>query len=338
LDDMQMGMLVSIIIPSYNAEKWLSETIESALSQTWAHKEVIIVDDGSTDHSLQIAQEFESRSVKVVSQENKGAAAARNRGLEYAQGDYIQWLDADDLLALDKIEKQMREVNSVKNPKILLSSSWASFYYRTENAEFKPTNLWRDADPVEWLITKFRENVWMSGDAWLVSRKLTELAGPWDERISYDDDGEYFTRVIMASEKIRFVPEARSYYRKSNRFSLSRNLSKKALDSLWLSQSLCIGYLRSLEDSKRTRDACLKYLQDSRLNYYPEYHDLWEKADDIARKLGGMLPPPVFNWKITLMKNIVGLRLAKRIHNFLSMLRTSIIGSWDQILCNLSKK
>ena len=103
-----MSVLVSILIPSYNAEEWIEETIQSALSQTWPRKEIIIVDDGSTDNSLRIAKEYESNSVKVISQENSGAAVARNKALEYAQGDYIQWLDADDLLAPDKIEKQLR--------------------------------------------------------------------------------------------------------------------------------------------------------------------------------------------------------------------------------------
>ena len=72
-----MTELVSILIPCYNAEKWLKETIESALSQTWPNKEIIIVDDGSTDNSLMIASQYESNLVKVISQENKGAPAAQ---------------------------------------------------------------------------------------------------------------------------------------------------------------------------------------------------------------------------------------------------------------------
>ena len=102
-----MPELVSILIPSYNAEHWIAETIESALSQTWDNKEIIIVDDGSTDQTLQIAKKFESTLVKVISQENRGANVARNKALEFAQGDYIQWLDADDVLSPLKIEMQM---------------------------------------------------------------------------------------------------------------------------------------------------------------------------------------------------------------------------------------
>ena len=89
--------LVSILIPCYNSEKWLAETLESALAQTWQNKEIIVVDDGSSDGSLSIAQKFSSSKVAVISQKNRGASSARNLALGKAQGDFIQYLDADDL-------------------------------------------------------------------------------------------------------------------------------------------------------------------------------------------------------------------------------------------------
>src|SRR5438874_10844901 len=102
-----MKPLVSILIPAYNAEPWIANTIKSALDQTWSRTEIIVVDDGSRDQTLQVARQFASKNVSVVTQENRGASAARNKALELCQGDYIQWLDADDLLSSDKIEGQM---------------------------------------------------------------------------------------------------------------------------------------------------------------------------------------------------------------------------------------
>src|ERR1700744_3507890 len=99
--------LVSIIIPVYNSEKYLSDAIQSAINQTWSDTEIIIIDDGSTDNSLQVAQQFISEKVKIFHQENKGASVARNYGLTKAKGDYIQFLDADDILSNNKIEAQM---------------------------------------------------------------------------------------------------------------------------------------------------------------------------------------------------------------------------------------
>src|ERR1700722_3853728 len=102
-----MKPLVSILIPAYNAGPFIADTIKSALAQTWPEKEIIIVDDGSTDGTLSIAQKFASKGLTVVTQTNQGASLTRNRAFSLCRGDFIQWLDADDLLAHDKISRQM---------------------------------------------------------------------------------------------------------------------------------------------------------------------------------------------------------------------------------------
>ena len=332
-----MSKLVSILIPLYNAEQWFWETMESALSQTWPNKEIIIVDDGSTDNSLKIAKQYEGKSVKVITQENQGAAAARNKAYEYAQGDYIQWLDADDLLAPDKIEKQMA-VAEEDEPGVLLTSSWAKFYYRYKKAKFIPDNLWQDLKPADWLITKFNENVFMNPAVWLVSRELTDLAGPWDVRTAPDDDGEYIARVVVASKKVRFVQEARCYYRKSNPKSLSKDLSEKALDGILLSIILCTAYLRSLEDSERTKAACWRVLQTNMGRLYPSRTDIPKRAIDLAEELGNSLLIPVVNWKYTFAKKVLGQNLAKRTKMTSARVRQTIAWNWDKLLYNLSGK
>lgn len=101
-----MNLLVSIIIPCYNTEKYIAEAITSALSQTYSNIEVIVVDDGSTDGSWEIIQSFGDR-LKSEQIEHQGGCAARNRGLQLSKGKYIQFLDADDLLLSHKIEKQV---------------------------------------------------------------------------------------------------------------------------------------------------------------------------------------------------------------------------------------
>ena len=106
LEQIMIMPLVSILIPAHNAQQWIQGTdIESALAQTWPKKEVIIVDDGSTDQTVVLAKRFASKAVGVVTQPNQGAAVARNTAFAMCQGDYIQWLDADDLLDPDKVEK-----------------------------------------------------------------------------------------------------------------------------------------------------------------------------------------------------------------------------------------
>ena len=102
-----MTSTVSVLVPAYNAERWIGSALESALNQSWPKIEIIVVDDGSRDGTLSVAKRYENKRVKIIKQENRGAAAARNRALLEAQGDFIQYLDADDLLSPEKVEEQV---------------------------------------------------------------------------------------------------------------------------------------------------------------------------------------------------------------------------------------
>src|ERR1041384_5158664 len=169
-----MSPLVSILIPAYNAERWISDTIRSALAQTWTRKEIIVVDDGSRDETLAIAQRFASCDVLVVTQENQGAATARNKAFELCQGDYIQWLDADDLLSPDKIAKQVEAGLECADKLRLISCPWSYFIYSPHRAKLEPSPLWSDLAPVEWLTRKIGQSLQMPLATWLVSRALTQ--------------------------------------------------------------------------------------------------------------------------------------------------------------------
>lgn len=94
-----MKPIVSILIPAYNAAPWLAATVRSAEAQTWSPIEIIVIDDGSTDNTLAVAHTLASDRVAIHTQPNRGASAARNHALRLARGEYIQFLDADDLIA-----------------------------------------------------------------------------------------------------------------------------------------------------------------------------------------------------------------------------------------------
>lgn len=331
-----MDELVSVIIPAYNAERWISDTIKSALSQTWQRKEIIIVNDGSTDNTLGIARQFESKSVKIITQMNSGANAARNKGLEFAQGDYIQWLDADDILAPDKISQQLKHINGDKSGRVLFSGAWSKFFFRTAKARFKPSFLWQDLEPVEWIFRKMNDNVWMTVESWLVSRKLTQLAGPWNPE-TYED-GEYFCRVVSASERIKFVPEAKSYYRVGIPGSMNTSIGKsdKILEFQFLSIYLQTRCLLSLEDSERTRKACLRYLQNWLIYFYPEKTSILEKANNLAKELGGKLSPPALKWRYYVIKQVFGWKMAKRALLSMPEFKVRILRNWDKLLYKFS--
>ena len=324
---------VSILIPAFNAEEWIADTLRSAIAQTWQRKEIIVVDDGSTDQTLAIARQFESDEVRVIAQKNQGGAAARNTAFSFSRGEYIQWLDADDLLAPDKIARQMEALDTNGNKRTLLSSAFGTFMYRQHRAEFTPTALWYDLSPVEWLLRKLGQNVYMQTATWLVSRELSEVAGPWDTRLLSDDDGEYFCRVLLASSGVRFVPEARVYYRAFRYNSLSFiGLSERKLLALWLSMQLHIRYLRSLEESERVRVACVKYIQQNLLHFYPERRNVVKQAEQLAKDLGGTLRVPSFSWKYSWSRVLFGFVMAKRVAVSLRKLRWLLVRHWDKFL------
>ena len=334
-----MKPLVSILIPAFNAERWIADTIRSALGQTWQRKEIVIVDDGSTDRTVAIARQFASQNVAVITQENQGAAATRNRALNLSQGDFIQWLDADDLLSPEKVAKQMELAVECGSNRTLFSSGWGYFAHRIDRAAFSPTSLWNDLSPVEWLLRKLRENLHMQTATWLVSRDLTEAAGPWDTRLLSDDDGEYFCRVILASDAIRFVPAARVFYRISPSTRLSYiGYSDRKKDAMLLSMHLHVAYIRSLEDSNRVRGACIKYLQNWLINFYPERPDIVEDLKDLARSLGGQLEQPRLRWKYAWITPLLGFHAAKRAQVGLPGLKASLMTGWDNVMHKLESR
>jgi glycosyltransferase involved in cell wall biosynthesis len=335
-----MKPLVSILIPAYNAEKTIAHTLQSAIDQTWPHKEIIVIDDGSRDRTAEILRQFASKDVSVVYTENRGLPAAVNCAFRLSQGDYIQELDADDLLAPDKIERQLAALREVDSKRVLVSSPWAPFYYRTRSARFVHNSLCQSLSPVEWLLRKMNDNVHMQNATWLVSRELAEAAGPWDERLHYDQDGEYFARVVLASRGTQFVPGTGVFYRVSNastRISHIGNSNRKK-DSLLLSMKLHIQYLRSLEESERVQKACLAYLQSWYGAFYPDRPDAVAEFQELAAQLQGQLERPVLSWKYAWMEPIFGRKLAKRAQTALPKFKESCIRQFDNAMHKLERR
>jgi glycosyltransferase involved in cell wall biosynthesis len=324
--------LVSILIPAYNSEKWIQQAIESALAQTWETKEIIVVDDGSTDQTLRIAKRFESESVIITSQKNGGAASARNKAFTLSKGDFIQWLDADDLLSPEKISAQMKIALCEGTDLKLYSGPYGLFFYRANRARFIPNSLWQDLSPVEWLIINFSENVWMNPATWLVSRRLTDKAGPWNGELSRDDDGEYFARIVALSEGIRFVPEAKCFYRQSGFRQLSRNISPKALCSLFLSAKLKIQTLLTLEDSVRTKKASIALLQEILPLFYTENEDHIKQINNLAFELGGRLSRPMLGWKRDSLLRILGPKSGEKFWILICKIKMAIFVKYDEML------
>ncbi len=334
-----MAALVSILIPAYNAGPWIGAAIQSALDQTWERTEIIVVDDGSKDNTLAQASRFATAKVKVVSQRNAGAAAARNHALSLAQGDFLQWLDADDLLGKNKVESQVRAAERIADDRVLFSSGWSRFYHRPERGLIAASALWTDLDPAEWLTLKLEQNLYMIVESWLVSRALAEAAGRWNEALNADDDGDYFCRVIQAAKAVKFVPGGLSHYRTSSGNSLSSvNFSRRKAESQFTSICTHIASLQALRNDERTRSACIAFLQRWLIHFYPEHGAICRQAMELAEQLGGKLRVPPLPVKYEMLRRCFGWRLAKRAMFELPKVRSGVERRWDGLLQNLSRK
>ena len=303
--------MVSIIVPCYNAAPWLPATLESALAQTWPDREVIVINDGSQDGSLAIARQFEPRGVRVIDQPNRGAAAARNAGLRAAHGDFVQFLDADDLLAPDKVEQQVRLLGPL-GQRTLSSSRWAAFRQAPEEAEFHPQPNYRDLGGVEFLQLHWEEGCMMQPGAWLAPRGLLDAAGPWNETLSLNDDGEYFARVMLVAERIVFCPAARTYYRAHLGPRLSGRRDARSLYSLFRSVELATGHLLAADDSPRSRAAVAYAWKWVAFELYPGMPDLATRAEENSRRLGGSDRPFRAGGRLQLAIRLLGWRRARR--------------------------
>ena len=304
--------LASIIVPCFNAAPWLAETLESALAQTWPVKEIIVVDDGSTDASLAVARRFEARGVRVLSQVNRGASAARNRGLAEATGDFVQFLDADDLLHHRKIEAQL-EMLQTRKPGFVASARWGRFETDPSATRFVDTPVFRELAPLEFLRLAAEEGHMMHPAGWLTPRGVLDAAGPWDESLSLNDDGEYFARVVLASRGIAFCPEAESFYRSRIEGSLSGRNDERAKESLLRSAELIASHMLDAEDSNGVRTAIAALYLRVLHTIYPASRRLVQRTEAKIAEFGGVVAAPPMGPRAAALARVIGWRMTWRL-------------------------
>ncbi len=308
-----MPPLISILIPCHNAERWLAETLESALAQTWAPTEIIVINDGSSDGSLAVAENFAARGVRVVDQPNAGASAARNHGLRLARGEFIQFLDADDLVSAGKISAQM-ELLRARPAGTMATCAWGRFQTDPASAQFIDTAVFRDFVPLDFLVLAGNTGAMMHPSCWLLPRAVAERAGPWDESLSLNDDGEYFCRALLASAGMAYCPAGRSYYRSGLPGSLSQQRSDRARRSQFRSLELITSHLRVAEDSPRTRQAAANYYQRFIHDFFPAPADLMQQATERVTLLGGStLTAPRMGGRTRWLASLLGWKNAWRL-------------------------
>jgi len=215
---------VSVIIPVYNGEKFLSEAIESVIAQTYSDWEIIAVNDGSTDRSLEILRRYERllpSKIRVISQENYGLSIARNRAIAMAKGDYIAFLDCDDLWLPEKLEKQIDFLNSNKEPGLVYSDN----HEIDEHGNLIKENVFLFYNAKYFRGYVFNELFYanfISTPTVMVRREVLDKVGVFNPKFRIAQDYDLWLR-IAEHYPVDFIAEPLAKYR-FHRENISRNV------------------------------------------------------------------------------------------------------------------
>lgn len=200
-------MKVTVGIPCYNADRWIGQAIQSALDQQGAETEVIVVDDGSTDGSVAVAQGFGGR-VKVIEGGHQGANHARNLVLQNATGDWVQYLDADDYLEPAKIITQLRESNDGRDADVIHSPVWVETWSADSSSRVQS-----DTSPDADIFTQWiRWHIPQTGGC-LWRREALVRAGGWKEGQPCCQEHELYLRALIAGLRFTCAPTPGAVYR-----------------------------------------------------------------------------------------------------------------------------
>lgn len=240
-----MTPLVTVIIPTYNYALFISNAIEAILSQTYAHWECIVVDDGSTDKTLELVNQYVSidERIRYIQQKNAGPSAARNNGLKNCNGKYIQFLDADDLIAPAKLSKQVQFLE--ENPQVDIIYSDVRYFQDDYPDQLlysmsKPDRPWMpmvSGSGKAILIPLLHQNIMVS-NAPLLRRSVVEDVGFFDESLEAFEDWHYWLRCADSNKHFEFRDFEGTLalvrlHRSSTSQSGRRKITASALLDMW---------------------------------------------------------------------------------------------------------
>jgi len=286
--------LVSIIMPCYNAGRFIEASLQSVLDQTYTNFELIIINDGSTDDSENKILLFNDSRIRYFYQDNAGQAAASNAGLVKSSGDYIKFFDADDIMNDIHIEAQVKSLE--KTTDTISACDWGRFYSNDTNETiFDNWNGWLKDKPINWLRKEIDQKDYMRGDMigawrWLIPKNIIGKSGGWDERLSLNNDFEFSIRLLLSAKELVFTKDAKMYYRSGNTGSLNSSVSEKAYQAAFLSTKLGCDRLLQEDPGDTMKRICANRYQLWVTRMFPAYPELVKQFEAEIDKLGGADP------------------------------------------------
>jgi glycosyltransferase involved in cell wall biosynthesis len=280
---------VSIIMPVYNGAKFIADAINSVLSQTYKNVELLIVDDESTDKTLSIAKEFEGDKVKVYSQKHAGACRARNFAFERSTGDYIQYLDADDILSKDKLEKQIYLLEQNGDNSIVFCSYTSNFEDYCKGVWQKQEIDRAYSNPIDLYLDIFNGKGSIMGISWLFPRELIIQSDKWNETLIKAQDWDFVIKIALKCPEVLYCNDTFVYCRITGQ-NITSNQSPEAINSVLVATESVRKTIQSYEDSDRVRKALISLYSSIFCSYYDKTtEDQLQIVERNIDNLGGKL-------------------------------------------------
>lgn len=223
---------ISVIVPAYNAASTILDTLESVRRQTFRDFEILVIDDGSTDGTAGLLKEVRDERLRLLSFPNGGLPTARNRGIEHARGDFLAFLDADDLWTPEKLESQLEAL--LRSPEAGVAYSWTAFIDDDGRFLFAKEPMTFEGDVYGDLL---RECFVASGSNVLVRKPCVDSVGPFDSGLQSAEDWEYWLR-LAARWPFVVVPRYQVLYRLSTRSMSSEVATIEAASMLVLDRAI----------------------------------------------------------------------------------------------------
>ncbi len=242
-------MTVSIVIPVYNAEKYLHECLRSALEQSYTDIEVIAVDDGSTDNSLKILEKYDK--IKIIKKNNGGTSTALNSGIKAMHGEWFKWLSADDILDNSAVQVLINETKKLGND-AKSCIFYSNYELIDESSDVVGEFVEQNCNDLE----SFARNVILLDQYYgnattsLIHKSIFDQCGLFDEKIGYQEDYEFWLRCCLVyGYKLHLVPQKLAKYR----IHEQQLTKKKLIDALKHAKTIRSNILKILSDEQQTK-------------------------------------------------------------------------------------
>lgn len=304
-------MLISVIIPAYNAAETIEATIQSALTQQSPlfETEIILVDDGSTDETPTILKEY-SNSCRIITQPNSGASAARQKGFENSRGNYIQYLDSDDLLLPGKLALQIKALLAQTT-----DIAYGDFEKFTEkNDEITVTEIVKGEIKGNPAIEVFT-NFWRPPAALLFSRTIAEKI-TWSKTLPVIQDARYLLDAVFMGGKLVYTPGIQAMYRINQSRSLSqRNNADFIKDCFTNAAEVYLIWKKDLKNDHEKRNALIEVLRNCINEFSMIDQQSFHQGIDLLLEIApGYIPKKSLSLRFT--SKLLGYRNAEKIAGF----------------------